>query len=215
MYLNLSEAKHNDGELAVAVSAGAAALKITQHLTGLEPENTAWLFGLAISHFRLGAAIQFQKDYPGAEPHLQEFGDIMKRLVARDPNNKLWLSYLAYARTWQGANAGQLGEWARSSGLWAEQIETYERILALSVQDHEARRRLADGLNQYALALGRQHRHAEAVAMLTRALQILEQLETDGKLSGQSLSWPANVRTNLIRASELLGQQQPPETTKP
>ncbi|MDZ4401912.1 hypothetical protein [Prosthecobacter sp.] len=110
---------------------------------------------------------------------------------------------------------GQLSEWARSSGLWAGQIETYERILALNAQDHEARRLLADGLNQCTLALGRQHRHADAVAMLTRALQILEQLETDGKLSGKSLSWPANVRANLTRASELLEQQQPPETTKP
>ena len=75
------------GSLEEANGAYTKALELAQRRLGVDPANTQWQRGLAISHERMGVVLVAQGDGPGALVAYRKSLAIREALAARDPAN--------------------------------------------------------------------------------------------------------------------------------
>jgi tetratricopeptide (TPR) repeat protein len=139
--------------------------RTTAELLSRTPDDADCLLGHGRSEYWLGRVHELRGEWVAARRQYLSFADIARRLLARDANNPTYLMEAA----WSWVDLGNVAlngdhDPAAAQALYLRAVHGFERALALSPADNNARRRLANAYGWLADSYFLQRRWPEAVA---------------------------------------------------
>jgi tetratricopeptide (TPR) repeat protein len=187
-----------DGRLRAGDADGAAAsyeqaLVNIRRLTDHDPDNPMWLRDTTVTLNRLGD-VELQKgDAGAAAASFSESLAIARRLAARDPANTQWQRDLWFTLKKLGDAKLGLGDTAAARGFYTEGLTISRHLRAANPGNAQRRTELV--INLYQLASVEDG--PERKPVLQEALDILEGLNKEKKLSPDQIGWPDLIKQML------------------
>jgi hypothetical protein len=171
-------------KLAEASAQYEAMAGIAQNRLGLEPENTAWLRRLSISHNLMGDLLAAQGDRAGALERHRASLAIAERLAGQDPANAEWQRDLAVSHNKIGDLLAAQGDRAGALERHRAAFAIAERLAGQDPANAQWQRDLSVSLERIGELLAAQGDRAGALERHQAAFAIRE------RLAGQD---PANA----------------------
>lgn len=169
-------------------------VSISETLVRRDPGNTLWRRDLSVGLSKRGDARASTGDLPGALADYRSALALSQHLGELDPSNAEWQRDLA-------VTMNRIGDLLVAQGDVAGAAEQYRDALVIAQAQLEAdpdnvQRRVDGAYSFYKVAtVG-----IDAAANFARALDILKQLKTEGRLPGANESWIGMVETAMSAA---------------
>lgn len=199
--LSVSLVKLGDASLArrdpkTAVAAYEESLAIARRLAADDPGNLGWQHALSVSLNKIGDLRIRAKDYAGALVVYEESLAIRRRLVASDPTNTGWLRGLSVSLEKIGSARLAAGDQASALAAYQECLSITRRLVAAEPDNAEWQADLVVSLVKIATL---SHDAPNIRSLLREALDILERLERENRLTVAQRSWPQIIRAQLAK----------------
>lgn len=204
----IGEDQVSTGHLDAALTSFREAHRATTELLARAPEDPDTMLGHARSEYWLGRVGELRGQWPGAREHYQLFADITRRLLARDANNPTYLMEAAWAAVDLG-NVALNGDHdlPAAQSLYFRAVQGFERALALSPGDNNARRRLANAYGWLADSYFLQRRWPETVAARQKQYDLAGLLHRGDPADVESGFRFALAQRGLGRALAAMGER--------
>src|SRR4029077_8621571 len=162
-------------------------------LTDHDSANTLWLRDMTVTMNKLGDAKLRTGDTGAAGTIYDESLAVARRLTARNPANAQWQWDLWFTLKKLGDAKLSLGDTTGARGFYTEGLTITRQLLATNPGNAKRRTELVISLYQLASV----EEGAKRERTLKEALDILEGLEEEKKLTPNQIGWPDAIRQML------------------
>ena len=189
--------RQRDAAAALAAHGNAAAIASAQLLRS--PESAAWQRDLSVARLGIGDAQRALGELP---PALAAYGEALaarERLAAAAPAEPYRQYDLAVACERVALTREAIGDAPGALAAWRRALSISERVAAAHPDSIDLQLAPVTHLHGIArlLARGEPAGHAEAVAMLQRAIDILRAAAAADRLDAERTGWIAAIETRL------------------
>ncbi len=186
-YNKLGEILTRQGKHYEALVEYRTGLAIRERLVEANPSNTQRHRDMSVSYERIGDALVAAGDRPAALVEYRKSLAIAEKLHAADPSHTEWQRDLSVSYSRLGDTLSHEGKHAEALEVYRKDTAIAEKLAATDPHNAEWQSDLAISLVKLA-EVGDNPR-----ARLTRARQILRQLDAEGKLAANQRGWLAIV----------------------
>jgi eukaryotic-like serine/threonine-protein kinase len=190
---NLGDVRLRAGDATGAVANYEQALANIRRLSDHDSANTLWLRDMTVTMNKLGDAKLRTGDTGAAGATYDESLATARRLTERNPANAQWQWDLWFTLKKLGDAKLSLGDTGAARGFYAEGLTITRRLLATDPANVQRQTELV--INLYQLASVEDG--AERERAVKEALDILERLQNEKKLTPDKIGWPDLVRQML------------------
>jgi tetratricopeptide (TPR) repeat protein len=191
-YNKIGDVQVAQGNLPAALNSYQAGLAIADHLTKSDPGNAGWQRDLSVSHNFVGNVQLAQGNLPDALTSYQADFAIVERLAKSDPGNASWQRDLS-------VSYDNVGDVQVAQGNLPAALASYQASLA--IRDRLAMFDPGNAGWQRGLIVSyvkiAQLDPSEAKAMLTRAEEVVSQMQSRGQLAPRDAWMPAELARRI------------------
>lgn len=193
---SLGDARLSQRQPQAAVAAYEESLAIARKLAAEDRGNLDWQHALTLSLNKVGDLRLRAKDYAGALAVYEEGLAIRRRLVASDPGNVGWLRGLSVSLEKIGSARLAAGDQAGALAAYQECLGIARRLVAAEPENAGWQADLVVSLVKISTLL---HDAPRIRSLLREALDILEGLERENRLTAAQRGWPQIIRAQLAK----------------
>jgi tetratricopeptide (TPR) repeat protein len=190
---NLGDVRLRAGDVTGAVANYEQALANIRRLSDHDPANALWLRDMTVTMNKLGDARLRTGDTGVAETTYDGSLAIARRLTERNPANAQWQWDLWFTLKKLGDAKLSLGDTGAARGFYAESLTITRRLLATDPANVQRQTDLV--INLYQLASVEDGSERERA--VREALDILERLQNEKRLTPDKIGWPDLIRQML------------------
>ena len=183
------------GSLGEALTQYRQSLAIIERLASADPGNADWQRALAVAHSKVGDILQATSRNEEALAAYRADLTVSEKLVAADPRNTEWQRDLSISYERIGAVLLKTGRRPEALEAFRKTLAIRERLAATDPGNALWQTDVVIALFQVA-RLGDNPR-----ANLSRALEILQRLDREGKLSADQKRWINAINQELAKLS--------------
>jgi tetratricopeptide (TPR) repeat protein len=190
---NLGDVRLRAGDATGAVANYEQALANIRGLSDHDPANTVWLRDMTVTMNKLGDAKLRTGDTGAAEATYDASLATARRLTERNPANPQWQWDLWFTLKQLGDAKLGHGDIGAARGLYTEGLTIIRRVVAIDPGNVQRQTDLF--INLYQLASVEDESEREPA--LKEALDIVEKLNKEKKLTPNQIGWPDLIRQIL------------------
>jgi tetratricopeptide (TPR) repeat protein len=191
-YGNIGGVLEAQGNLPEALKSFRGGLAIFERLAQSDPGNAGWQRDLSLSYNKIGDVLVAQGNLPEALKSFRDSLAIRERLVQSDPGNVGWQSDLSVSYE-------RIGDVLVAQGHLPEALKSFRD--SLSIREHLVQSDPGNADWQRDLVIScvklAETDPSQARAFLTRASEIVQQMQRRGQLAPRDGEWPADLKQRI------------------